>query len=152
MLTRRNRYIFDTWLCLVNYLSFLGSNFWTLLLNGDINLSITMTFVSTVSALGMMPLWIFLLGSWLSDDDLIIPYGQLMMTLVSLVLPISLGMWIRFRFTKGAKIMKAIIVPFTLLTVLFIFTVKWEFYLKATLLLKLSYFRPASTSTYSFSC
>ena len=36
-----------------------GSNFWTLLLNGDINLSITMTFVSTVAALGMMPLWIF---------------------------------------------------------------------------------------------
>jgi predicted Na+-dependent transporter len=82
-----------------------------------------MTFVSTVSALGMMPLWIFLLGSWLSEDDLIIPYGQLMMTLVTLVLPICLGMWIRFRFEKGAKIMKAIIVPFTLLTVLFIFTV-----------------------------
>ena len=44
-----------------------GSNFWTLLLNGDINLSITMTFVSTVAALGMMPLWIFLMAPLLTE-------------------------------------------------------------------------------------
>ncbi len=30
-----------------------GSNFWCILLKGDINLSITMTFVSTVAALGV---------------------------------------------------------------------------------------------------
>ena len=100
-----------------------GSNFWTLLLNGDINLSITMTFVSTIAALGMMPLWMFVLGSTLNEGDLIIPYGQLFISLIALIGPISLGMWIRFRFEKGAKIMKAVIVPFTLLTVLFIFTV-----------------------------
>lgn len=29
-----------------------GSNFWTLLLGGDVNLSITMTFLSTIAALG----------------------------------------------------------------------------------------------------
>ena len=29
-----------------------GSNFWCILLNGDLNLSITMTFISTVAALG----------------------------------------------------------------------------------------------------
>ena len=40
-----------------------GSNFWTLLLNGDINMSITMTFMSTVLALGFMPMWIFTLGN-----------------------------------------------------------------------------------------
>ena len=54
----------------------------------------------------------------------VIPFGQLMMSLFSLVLPITLGMWIRYRFTKGAKFMKAVIVPFTLITVLFIFTVR----------------------------
>lgn len=42
-----------------------GSNFWTLLLNGDINMSITMTFMSTVLALGFMPLWIFTMGIFL---------------------------------------------------------------------------------------
>ncbi len=29
-----------------------GSNFWCILLGGDINLSITMTFISTIAALG----------------------------------------------------------------------------------------------------
>ena len=99
-----------------------GSNFWCLLLNGDINLSITMTFVSTVAALGMMPFWLLVLGSTITDGDLVIPYTQLVSTLLTLVGPIALGMWIRYRFEKGAKIMKAIIVPTTLLTVLFIFT------------------------------
>ena len=69
-------------------------------------------------------MWIFVLGSTLNDEsDLVIPYGQLIISLVALIGPISLGMWIRYRFEKGAKIMKVVIVPFTLLTVLFIFTV-----------------------------
>ena len=47
-----------------------GSNFWTLLLNGDINMSITMTFMSTVLALGFMPMWIFTLGKSLKIGKL----------------------------------------------------------------------------------
>jgi sodium/bile acid cotransporter 3/5 len=30
----------------------IASNFWTLLLDGDVNLSITMTFVSSIAAMG----------------------------------------------------------------------------------------------------
>ena len=30
----------------------IGSNFWTLLLDGDVDLSITMTFISSIAALG----------------------------------------------------------------------------------------------------
>ena len=59
-----------------------GSNFWTLLLGGDINLSITMTFISTIAALGMMPLWILVMGPYLTDGDLVIPFGQLIMSLI----------------------------------------------------------------------
>ena len=99
-----------------------GSNFWTLLLDGDINLSITMTFLSTILALGMMPTWIFLLGPLLTEGSLIIPFGQLIFSLVSLILPTAFGMWIRWRWEKAAKVMEKIIVPFTLLTVLFILT------------------------------
>jgi len=32
----------------------IASNFWTLLLDGDVNLSITMTFVSSISAMGIL--------------------------------------------------------------------------------------------------
>ena len=31
---------------------------------------------------GMMPLWLFLLGSYLTDGDLVIPYTQLIVTLI----------------------------------------------------------------------
>lgn len=100
-----------------------GSNFWCILLKGDINLSITMTFISTVAALGMMPLWLWLMGPLLTDEDLVIPFGQLMTTLISLIAPIALGMGIRYKWLSAAAIMDKIIVPFTLLTVFFIFTV-----------------------------
>merc|ERR1712179_723559 len=45
------------------------SNFWTLMFNGDLNLSITMTFVSTLAAMGMMPVWMYTLGIKLLEDN-----------------------------------------------------------------------------------
>jgi len=99
-----------------------GSNFWTLLLGGDINLSITMTFVSTVAALGMMPFWIFTMSPYLTDGDIVVPFSQLIISLMSLILPVVLGMWIRWRWPKAGRLMEKVIVPFTLLTVLFILT------------------------------
>jgi sodium/bile acid cotransporter 3/5 len=100
-----------------------GSNFWTLLLKGDINLSITMTFLSTVAALGMMPLWIYLMGPLLTQGRLVIPFQQLIISLMGLILPTLLGMWVRWRWPRVARLMEKIIVPFTLLTVFFILTV-----------------------------
>lgn len=99
-----------------------GSNFWTLLLGGDINLSIVMTFVSTIAALGMMPLWIFLVAPFLSEGSLRIPFQQLISSLVGLILPIAFGIFIRWKWLKLAKKLEKIIVPFTLLTVIFILT------------------------------
>ena len=86
-----------------------------------------------------------------------IPFGQLMMSLFSLVLPITLGMWIRYRFTKGAKFMKAVIVPFTLITVLFIFTVRHmilsnTLQIVSKLNIKLFVYRLVCTSIDSFFC
>ncbi|OQR77582.1 ileal sodium/bile acid cotransporter-like [Tropilaelaps mercedesae] len=39
-----------------------ASNMWTVLLGGNLDLSITMTFISTIASLGMMPLWLFTVG------------------------------------------------------------------------------------------
>ncbi|GIY13178.1 hypothetical protein CEXT_193401 [Caerostris extrusa] len=72
------------------------SNFWTLLFNGDVNLSITMTFISTVAALGMMPLWIFTLGASLfRDNEATIPYLNMAGSLVLLTFPIVIGLIIK---------------------------------------------------------
>eukprot|EP00091_Calanus_sinicus_P011705 TRINITY_DN26425_c0_g1_i1.p1 TRINITY_DN26425_c0_g1~~TRINITY_DN26425_c0_g1_i1.p1 ORF type:complete len:160 (+),score=23.02 TRINITY_DN26425_c0_g1_i1:538-1017(+) len=40
-----------------------GSNFWTAMLGGDINLSVTMTFFSSVAAFAMTSFWIWALGT-----------------------------------------------------------------------------------------
>lgn len=45
-----------------------ASNIWTAILEGNIDLSILMTTVSTLSAFGMMPLWLFTLGATIFDD------------------------------------------------------------------------------------
>ena len=36
-----------------------------------------MTFVSTIAALGMMPFWIYTLGPYVSEDDLVIISQQI---------------------------------------------------------------------------
>ena len=61
-------------------------------------------------------------GPFIVDDSLVIPFSQLITSLVSLILPTALGMWIRWKWSKSARILDKIIVPFTLLTVLFILT------------------------------
>ena len=44
------------------------SNFWTLMLGGDVNLSITMTMISSISSFGMTTLWVWLLGMQFSGE------------------------------------------------------------------------------------
>lgn len=39
-----------------------GSNMWTYLLGGSLDLSVTMTFVSTVGAFAALPLWVYALA------------------------------------------------------------------------------------------
>lgn len=91
------------------------SNFWTLLFNGDLNLSVTMTFISTVAALGMMPLWIFTLGTTLfRDGKVTLPYLNLVGSLILLTLPIGIGMLIRRYKVKLANFSEKIIRPFTI--------------------------------------
>ena len=46
------------------------------------------------------------------------PFKELVSSLVMLILPTALGMWIRWRWVKAAKIMEKIIVPFTLLVII----------------------------------
>ena len=72
-----------------------GSNFWTAMLGGDINLSVTMTFFSSVAAFAMTSLWIFVLGSPLVSEDVPIPFLQLAIALVSFAVPVVLGVLAR---------------------------------------------------------
>uniref|UniRef100_A0A0K2TMC3 Uncharacterized protein n=1 Tax=Lepeophtheirus salmonis TaxID=72036 RepID=A0A0K2TMC3_LEPSM len=99
-----------------------GSNFWCILLGGDLNLSITMTFISTLAAMGMMPFWVAMLGPYLVEGTISIPYQQIIITLLSLIIPVVIGMLIRYKSKRAGQIMAKVIVPFTIILVSFIFT------------------------------
>uniref|UniRef100_A0A915PE79 Uncharacterized protein n=1 Tax=Meloidogyne floridensis TaxID=298350 RepID=A0A915PE79_9BILA len=74
-----------------------ASNYWTVLLGGNTNLSITMTFCSTIAALVMMPLWIKLLGTRLIKAvaptlTIHIPYSKIVASLFTLIVPLFIGL------------------------------------------------------------
>merc|ERR1712198_807104 len=57
-----------------------ASNIWTIMFGGNLDLSVTMTAVSTFSAFFMMPLWVFLLGQVIFHDEdraIVIPYYKI---------------------------------------------------------------------------
>ncbi|CAM9534559.1 unnamed protein product [Lampetra planeri] len=76
----------------------LASNLISYWLDGDMDLSISMTVVSTLLGLGMMPLCLYIYSrSWLDDSTFVIPYNTIGITLALLVIPVILGMLLRHK-------------------------------------------------------
>nr|XP_020039630.1 solute carrier family 10 member 6 [Castor canadensis] len=81
------------------------SNVFTFWVDGDMDLSISMTTCSTMAALGMMPLCLYLYTwSWHLDQNLTIPYQNIGITLVSLTIPVAFGIYVNYRWPKQSKI------------------------------------------------
>lgn len=84
-----------------------SSNFWTAFFKGDLNLSVTMTFCSSVASFGLSTLWIWALGSHIltNEDDIAskIPYLRIFIAILSLVLPIALGMFFKYKKPEIAE-------------------------------------------------
>ncbi|KAL4608956.1 ileal sodium/bile acid cotransporter-like [Arapaima gigas] len=81
-----------------------NSNILAYWLDGDMDLSISMTTCSTILAMGMMPLCLFIYTSpWLSSDTIQIPYDSIGITLTSILIPAALGMYIKYRWPKVAQ-------------------------------------------------
>ncbi|MBN3304983.1 NTCP protein, partial [Amia calva] len=80
------------------------SNIFALALNGDMNLSIVMTTCSTVLALGMMPLLLYLYCHGFSDVENAVPYGGITIALVMTLLPCAIGIAINARVPRYSKI------------------------------------------------
>ncbi|XP_015464104.1 ileal sodium/bile acid cotransporter [Astyanax mexicanus] len=81
-----------------------SSNIIAYWLEGDMDLSISMTTCSSILALGMMPLCLLIYTSvWTSADTIQIPYDSIGITLVSLLIPVSVGMFVKHKWPKVAK-------------------------------------------------
>uniref|UniRef100_A0A3Q3BCT1 Ileal sodium/bile acid cotransporter n=1 Tax=Kryptolebias marmoratus TaxID=37003 RepID=A0A3Q3BCT1_KRYMA len=74
-------------------------------LDGDMDLSISMTACSSILALGMMPLCLFIYTSiWTSSDTIKIPFDSIGITLAALLIPIAVGMYVKTRWPSKAKL------------------------------------------------
>jgi predicted Na+-dependent transporter len=73
-----------------------SSNIYTALLAGDVDLSIIMTFFSTVSAFGTFPLWIWLLGkNYIAIEKIKFPWWSMFLSLITLFTPAIIGLLLR---------------------------------------------------------
>uniref|UniRef100_A0A8C4SNM4 Solute carrier family 10 member 6 n=1 Tax=Erpetoichthys calabaricus TaxID=27687 RepID=A0A8C4SNM4_ERPCA len=80
------------------------SNVITYWIDGDMDLSIAMTTCSTILAMGMMPLCLYIYSSsWVQSGNIKIPYTNIGITLVSLIVPVSAGIFVNYRWPKHAK-------------------------------------------------
>ncbi|KAM3873960.1 sodium-dependent organic anion transporter-like [Diretmus argenteus] len=81
------------------------SNIITYWLDGDMDLSITMTSCSTVLAMGMMPLCLYIYTHvWVEAGCIQIPYLNIGITLITLVVPVSCGVTVNYKWPKAAKV------------------------------------------------
>ncbi|XP_074084209.1 sodium-dependent organic anion transporter [Macrotis lagotis] len=81
------------------------SNLLTYWADGDIDLSISMTTCSSVIAIGMMPLCLYLYTRhWDLEQNLIVPYQTVGITLLCLIVPVAFGIFVNFKWPKQSKI------------------------------------------------
>lgn len=100
-----------------------ASNMWTHLLGGRLDLSIMMTFTSTLFAFVAIPSWVFGLGPVIAGQaDFVIPFSDIAVMVVSLVLPCFAGILIQKFLPKVAHFLKIMLTPFSIFNILYIFT------------------------------
>jgi predicted Na+-dependent transporter len=80
-----------------------ASNMLTYFSRADLALSITMTAVSTLASVVLMPALLYSYAAALSDTPMQVPYLAVMGTLALMLLPIGAGMWIRRRSRSTAR-------------------------------------------------
>lgn len=98
-----------------------ASNIWTVVLGGNLNLSVAMTTLSTLAAFGMMPLWIFTLGHHIFERaNLRVPYYNIATFAVGLIMPLLLGLIIQHKLPRSGRILVRILKPMSACLILFI--------------------------------
>ncbi|CAC5426359.1 SLC10A2 [Mytilus coruscus] len=117
-------------------------SYWT---DGDVALSISMTAVSTVLAMGMLPLNLLIYSRSWTDQPLIIPYVNILISFGLTLGPALLGIFIRWKFPKVADVLVkvgsvagalAILLLLTLLSIQypFMYHSTWRIYIGTLIL------------------
>lgn len=98
-----------------------ASNIWTVLLGGNLDLSIAMTSFSNICSFAMMPLWVFTLGRVIFErGNIEVPYSTLSTYLVALIVPLVIGLLIQRFLPRVTRILVRILKPLSSALILFI--------------------------------
>ncbi|UJR37265.1 hypothetical protein I4U23_029974 [Adineta vaga] len=100
-----------------------ASNQWTVLFDGDLNLSAFMSFASTVASFFMLPFWLYTLGerAYLNELKIHIPFLNLAQTLLTVIGPLALGMLLVYCIPKLKPIVTRIFKPMLLILMIYFF-------------------------------
>ncbi|KAL4235368.1 hypothetical protein ACF0H5_007004 [Mactra antiquata] len=92
------------------------SNIYTYLLDGDVSLSITMTFLSTIASIVFLPLWLYTLGTlFLTEQfNVTVPWPNLIQIIALVTVPLFIGIFLKYKVQKVAILIIKILKPLTL--------------------------------------
>jgi len=122
------------------------SNQWTVVFDGDLNLSAFMSFASTIASFIMMPFWLYTFGqvAYLRHLKIFIPFLNLMLSLLTIIVPLGIGMLIVYFVPKSRqwveKIFKTMLI--ILIAYFFIFGAIVNFYLRNYVSLRIALTAP----------
>lgn len=82
------------------------SNLFTYYARGDVSLSISMTVASTIAAIVLMPLAISVYAGQYMSGDLEVPLSNIIVTLVLVMVPVAVGMFVLWRSERIARMLE----------------------------------------------
>lgn len=109
-----------------------ASNIWTFILGGNLDLSLTMTSISTIASFGFMPAWLFSLGQVVfANANIVVPYTRIATFVVGLIIPLAIGLGMQSFTPRLAAFMVRILKGFstTLLLFIIIFAIVTNLYI-----------------------
>jgi BASS family bile acid:Na+ symporter len=84
------------------------SNLFTYFAGADVALSVSMTALSTIAAVVMMPLMLYVYATPFTDATLKIPYGNITATLAVMLVPLAIGMTVRAFAPRAAGVVERV--------------------------------------------
>ncbi|XP_067945406.1 hepatic sodium/bile acid cotransporter-like [Watersipora subatra] len=113
------------------------SNMFAKLFNGDLSLSVTMTTLSTVVSLGMLPFWLYTLGATIpadgGADKIQIPFLNILQSLAFIVVPLAVGVLMKYKLERISRFIKKWLNVLFIIGLLFffVFAIYAKFYIFA---------------------
>ncbi|KAL5232650.1 hypothetical protein ACI65C_000060 [Semiaphis heraclei] len=98
-----------------------ASSVWSLLLGGNINLSIVLTTIGTLESFIMIPFWVIFLGKHIfSVGEMPVPYSRIGFSIVALIIPLCIGYCIQRFMPSVSRVMTRILKPLSSCLIIFI--------------------------------